>query len=101
METAYQRYYKKNKDALLAKQREQYNPDTKKAYYETHKKVIIERNKIAYVSRKNKEKKTMITARMETADETLRATLSEILKDAKYENMPLSAVKAICNLNIK
>jgi predicted component of type VI protein secretion system len=99
METPYQRYYKKNKDALLAKQREAYNPDNKKAYYEANKTAIIEKNKIGYVGRKNNEKKALIDARILTADETLRATLNELLKDEKYKDMKPSAVKAICSIN--
>jgi hypothetical protein len=98
-QTAYQRYYKKNKDALLAKQRESYNPEHKKAYYEANKKSIIERNKIAYANRQNTEKKECIQARIKTADEVLKATLTELLKDEKFKEMKLSAVKAICSIN--
>jgi hypothetical protein len=97
--TAYQRYYKKNKDALLARQREAYTPEVKKAYYEANKKAIIERNKIAYASRQDKAKKDCIQSRIATADEVLKATLTELLKDEKYKDMKLSAVKAVCSIN--
>lgn len=95
----YQRYYKKNKDALLARQRETYNPDVKKAYYEANKNAIIERNKIAYSVNQDKKKKECIHARISTADEVLKATLNELLKDEKYKGMKLSAVKAVCSIN--
>jgi len=97
--TPYQRYYKKNKTTLLAKQRENYNPDAKKAYYEQNKTAIIERNKITYATNQDKKKKDAIQARIATADEVLKATLNELLKDEKYKDMKLSVVKAICSIN--
>jgi len=97
--TAYQRYYKKNKDALLARQRDAYNGEAKKAYYEANKKAIIERNKIAYATKQDNAKKDCIQSRIATADEVLKATLNELLKDNKYKDMKLSAVKAVCSIN--
>jgi hypothetical protein len=40
MSTAYARYYAKKRDELIAKMREKYDPEKKKAYYNEHAQQI-------------------------------------------------------------
>lgn len=47
-------YYEKNRDLLLQKMKERYDPDKKRAYYEDNKEVLAEKMKERYQKKKEK-----------------------------------------------
>jgi len=96
--TPYQRYYQKNREALLLKQKEKYDPDAKKEYYTAHAKEIKEKMKLLYVRRKEEQHKKALEKCLETADDPLKTTIRQLLLN-DYKTMKPSAIRAIESLS--
>ena len=99
--TPYKRYYQKNKDVLLAKQRERYDPDAKKKYYTENQTVIKEKMKQMYITRRNNEAKAILEDCLLNASEQMKDVLRNLLKTQEYKDMKPSAIQTLKELALK
>lgn len=91
--SSYAKYYAKNREALVEKMRERYDPDKKKAYYEEHK----EEMKTAMAERyKNQKAQRNLTALnqilSQTPPEGVKEKVDDLIKTEAYKTANLRLI---------
>lgn len=84
---AYQRYYQRNREAITARLREQYNPEAKKMYYTKNKEYIKEKMKEIYHHRKAEKNKALLLSARDKVDDTKRVIIDDVLQSGEYKTM--------------
>ena len=86
--TAYARYYEKNREALTEKMRSRYDADKKRAYYEEHKEEMKKRMADRY--KKNKEERNLSTLRQmlsRTPPDSVKEVIDDLIKTERYKTI--------------
>ncbi|NBU34248.1 hypothetical protein EBS40_06490 [bacterium] len=94
---AYKRYYQRNRDTLLARMRERYDPEAKADYYKANAHHYREVMKECYKRNKEARNKKLIEGAIEAegATPTKVAYLREVLDSNKWKDMGLRSIQSI------
>jgi alpha-galactosidase/6-phospho-beta-glucosidase family protein len=93
---SYQKYYAKNRDVLIEKMREKYDPIKKHEYYEEHKEQMKAAMAERYRNQKAERNRQMLTALLATPlPDQLRQKVDELLTTDGYKEVNKHFIKFI------
>jgi len=93
---SYQRYYAKNRDTLIARMRDKYDPEKKHEYYEAHKEQMKAAMAERYRSQKAERNRQMLTALLATPlPDDLRQKVNDLLATDGYKEINKHFIKFI------
>jgi superoxide dismutase len=93
---SYQKYYVKNRDTLIAKMREKYDPEKKHEYYEENKDKLKANMAERYRAQKAERNRQMLTTLLATPlPDNLRQKISDLLANEGYKEINKHYIKFI------
>ena len=91
---SYQKYYAKNRDTLIEKMREKYDPIKKHEYYEAHKEQMKEAMAQRYRAQKAERNRALLTALLaHPLPDDLRQKVNELLTTEGYKEINKHFIK--------
>jgi len=93
---SYQKYYAKNRDTLIAKMREKYDPEKKHEYYEQHKEQMKAAMAERYRAQKaERNRQLLVNLLASPLPDDLRQKVNELLANEGYKEINKHYIKFI------